>query len=125
MNKWISGQPSPWRKSSKRESCYGDRVYHRYHLHCPMHRSLQQRSTKKRAGGLVVIDRPNLPTQPASAASEGPPAAAEVRGQRWACYIISCYSISYYVILYYTTLHYTILFYTILYCTILYYTVSS
>ena len=26
-NKWISEQPSPWRKSSKRESCYGDRVY--------------------------------------------------------------------------------------------------
>ena len=24
----ISEQPSPWRKSSKRESCYGDRVYH-------------------------------------------------------------------------------------------------
>ena len=22
----ISEQPSPWRKSSKRESCYGDRV---------------------------------------------------------------------------------------------------
>ena len=27
MNKHISEQPSPWRKSSKRESCYGDRVY--------------------------------------------------------------------------------------------------
>ena len=27
MNKWISEQPSPWRKSSKRRSCYGDRVY--------------------------------------------------------------------------------------------------
>ena len=27
MNKWISEQPSPWRKSSKRKSCYGDRVY--------------------------------------------------------------------------------------------------
>ena len=26
MNKWIPEQPSPWRKSSKRESCYGDRV---------------------------------------------------------------------------------------------------
>ena len=25
--KTISEQPSPWRKSSKRESCYGDRVY--------------------------------------------------------------------------------------------------
>ena len=24
--KTISEQPSPWRKSSKRESCYGDRV---------------------------------------------------------------------------------------------------
>ena len=24
----TSEQPSPWRKSSKRESCYGDRVYH-------------------------------------------------------------------------------------------------
>ena len=24
----ISEQPSPWRKSCKRESCYGDRVYH-------------------------------------------------------------------------------------------------
>ena len=23
----ISEQPSPWRKFSKRESCYGDRVY--------------------------------------------------------------------------------------------------
>ena len=23
----ISEQPSPWRKSSKRESCYGDREY--------------------------------------------------------------------------------------------------
>ena len=23
----TSEQPSPWRKSSKRESCYGDRVY--------------------------------------------------------------------------------------------------
>ena len=28
MNKWISEQPSPWRKSSKRKSCYGDRVYY-------------------------------------------------------------------------------------------------
>ena len=27
MNKWISEQPSPWRKYSKRKSCYGDRVY--------------------------------------------------------------------------------------------------
>ena len=26
MNEWISEQPCPWRKSSKRESCYGDRV---------------------------------------------------------------------------------------------------
>ena len=26
MNKWVPEQPSPWRKSSKRESCYGDRV---------------------------------------------------------------------------------------------------
>ena len=26
MNKWISEQPSPWRKSSQRESCYGDRM---------------------------------------------------------------------------------------------------
>ena len=26
--KYISEQPSPWRKSSKRESCYGDRVYY-------------------------------------------------------------------------------------------------
>ena len=24
MNKWAPEQPSPWRKSSKRESCYGD-----------------------------------------------------------------------------------------------------
>ena len=29
MNKWVPEQPSPWRKSSKRESCYGDRVYAR------------------------------------------------------------------------------------------------
>ena len=27
MNKWVPEQPSPWRKSSKRGSCYGDRVY--------------------------------------------------------------------------------------------------
>ena len=27
MNKRITEQPSPWRKSSKRESCHGDRVY--------------------------------------------------------------------------------------------------
>ena len=27
MNKRISEQPSPWRKSSKRKSCYEDRVY--------------------------------------------------------------------------------------------------
>ena len=27
MTKTISEQPSPWRKYSKRESCYGDRVY--------------------------------------------------------------------------------------------------
>ena len=27
MNKSVPEQPSPWRKSSKRESCYGDRVY--------------------------------------------------------------------------------------------------
>ena len=27
MSKWVPEQPSPWRKSSKRESCYGDRVY--------------------------------------------------------------------------------------------------
>ena len=26
-DKKITEQPSPWRKSSKRESCYGDRVY--------------------------------------------------------------------------------------------------
>ena len=26
MNKWVPEQHSPWRKSSKRESCYGDRV---------------------------------------------------------------------------------------------------
>ena len=29
MNKWVPEQPSPWRKSSKRESCYGDWVYRR------------------------------------------------------------------------------------------------
>ena len=27
MNKWVPEQPSPWRKSSKRESCFGDRGY--------------------------------------------------------------------------------------------------
>ena len=27
VQKWIPEQPSPWRTSSKRESCYGDRVY--------------------------------------------------------------------------------------------------
>ena len=27
MNKWVPEQPSPRRKSSKRESSYGDRVY--------------------------------------------------------------------------------------------------
>ena len=27
MNKWVPEQPSPWRKYSKRESYYGDRVY--------------------------------------------------------------------------------------------------
>ena len=27
MNKWVPEQPSPWRNSSKRESCYGDRVH--------------------------------------------------------------------------------------------------
>ena len=27
MNKWVPEQPSPWRKYSKRESCYGDQVY--------------------------------------------------------------------------------------------------
>ena len=27
MNKWVPEQPSPWRKSCKRESCHGDRVY--------------------------------------------------------------------------------------------------
>ena len=27
MNKWISEQPSPWRKYYKWKSCYGDRVY--------------------------------------------------------------------------------------------------
>ena len=32
MNKWVSEQPSPWRKSSKRKSCYGDRVYTRKSL---------------------------------------------------------------------------------------------
>ena len=25
---YLSEQPSPWRKYSKRKSCYGDRVYH-------------------------------------------------------------------------------------------------
>ena len=30
MKKRISEQPSPWRKSSERESCYGDRVYTQY-----------------------------------------------------------------------------------------------
>ena len=29
MNKWVPEQTSPWQKSSKRESCYGDRVYSR------------------------------------------------------------------------------------------------
>ena len=29
MNKWVPEQPSPWRKSSQRESCYGDRVQRR------------------------------------------------------------------------------------------------
>ena len=29
MNKRITEQPSPWRKSWERESCYGDRVYFR------------------------------------------------------------------------------------------------
>ena len=28
MNKWVPEQPSHWRTSSKRESCYGDRVYY-------------------------------------------------------------------------------------------------
>ena len=27
MNKWVPEKPSPWRTSSKRKSCYGDRVY--------------------------------------------------------------------------------------------------
>ena len=27
MNKWVPEQPSPWRKSWERESCYGDRVH--------------------------------------------------------------------------------------------------
>ena len=27
MNKWVPEQPSPWRKSWERESCYGDQVY--------------------------------------------------------------------------------------------------
>ena len=26
VKQWIPEQPSPWRKSCKRESCYGDRV---------------------------------------------------------------------------------------------------
>ena len=36
MNKWVPEQPSPFRKSSKRESCYGDRVYSIYdtYLQC-------------------------------------------------------------------------------------------
>ena len=46
----ISEQPSLWRKSSKRESCYGDRVYYyrdyyyyHYHYiyHCYYHDKLQ------------------------------------------------------------------------------------
>ena len=32
MNKWVPEPPSPWRKSSKRESCYGDRVYYTHGL---------------------------------------------------------------------------------------------
>ena len=36
--KWISEQPSPWRKSSKRKSCFGDRVYQRnYHCRSGLH----------------------------------------------------------------------------------------
>ena len=27
MNTWVPEQPSPWRTSSKRESCYGNQVY--------------------------------------------------------------------------------------------------
>ena len=27
MNKWVPEQPSPWRKSSKWDSCYGDQAY--------------------------------------------------------------------------------------------------
>ena len=30
LNKWVPEQPSPWRKYSKRESCYGDRVYFKH-----------------------------------------------------------------------------------------------
>ena len=30
MNKRVPEQPSPWRKSSKRESCYGVRVYDKH-----------------------------------------------------------------------------------------------
>ena len=43
MNKWAPEQPSPWRKYSKQESCYGDRVcvncsvYTHTHTHIDTH----------------------------------------------------------------------------------------
>ena len=33
MNKWLPEQPSPWQRYSKRESCYGDRVYFKVEVH--------------------------------------------------------------------------------------------
>ena len=48
----ISEQPSPWRKSSKRESCYGDRVYLAGHLQG------RERGLEESAGGGAPAPRP-------------------------------------------------------------------
>ena len=53
----ISEQPSPWRKSSKRKSCYGDRVYiaaHRRRLCAPWEASVSTPCSVGNGEGLQV-----------------------------------------------------------------------
>ena len=57
MNKWISEQPSPWRKSSKRKSCYGDRAYPSFILPTgrPPPQVPPRRDQRARGGKLLLI----------------------------------------------------------------------
>ena len=54
MKKTISEQPSPWRKSSKRKSCYGDQVY--WLPMCDQGRRLWFRRLLISDGGMIRLE---------------------------------------------------------------------